>query len=323
MVAATAAAGTLDQVRARGYVQCGVSQGLPGFSNPDDKGDWKGLDVDICRAVAVAVFGDPARTRFTPTSSKERFTALQSGEIDLLARNTTWTFSRDVMLGLTFARISYFDGQGFMVRKDLGVNSVLELSGATLCTTTGTTTELNVADYFRSHGLEYQIVSYEKVDEVTAAYDAGRCDSYTDDMSVMYSQRIKLRNPDEHRTLPEVISKEPLGPLVRHGDDQWADIVRWVLNAMILGEELGVTSKNATAMRGSGNPEVRRLLGTEGNLGPQLGLSAAWAYDILRLVGNYGESFGRNLGSGSSLKLPRGLNAGWREGGLLYAPPIR
>ena len=324
MAAVTAAsAGTLDDVKAKGFVQCGVSQGLPGFSNPDDKGNWTGIDVDLCRAVAAAVFGDASKVKFTPLSAKERFTALQSGEIDLLSRNTTWTATRDTALGLNFAGVNYYDGQGFMVRKKLGVTSAMQLNGAAVCTNTGTTTELNVADFFRSHKMQYEVVAFEKADEVVKAYDEGRCDVYTTDRSGLAAQRLKLKNPDEHIVLPEIISKEPLGPVVRQGDDQWFDLVKWTLFAMLNAEELGVTSKNVDEMKKSSNPAIKRLLGVEGNFGENLGVSNAWAYNIIKQVGNYGESYDRNVGPKTPLGLARGLNALWNKGGIQYAPPIR
>ena len=319
---APALADTLDDVRAKGFVQCGVSQGLPGFSMFNDAGAWSGLDVDLCRAVAAAVFGDAEKFKVTPLSAKERFTALKSGEIDVLTRNTTWTMSRDVSHG-EFAGVNYYDGQGMLVPKALGVKSALELGGASVCTNTGTTTELNIADYFRSNGMEYELVAFEKSDEVNQAYQAGRCDVYTTDQSGLYAERLKWAKPDEHVVLPEVISKEPLGPMTRHGDNKWNDIVRWTLNAMINAEELGVTSGNAGQMKSANNPAVLRLLGAEGSFGESLGLSNDWAYDIVTQVGNYGESFERHVGPNTPLKISRGLNALWSEGGLLYAPPIR
>mgnify|MGYP005838322071 CR=1 FL=1 len=314
---------TLDLILEKGYVQCGVSQGLPGFSNPDDAGNWLGIDVDVCRAVAAAIFGDASRAKYTPLSAKERFTALQSGEIDVLTRNTTWSLTRDTALGLDFVGINYYDGQGFMVRKDLGIKSVMELDGAVICANTGTTTELNVADFFRTNGLAYSIVAFEKSDEVVAAYDSGRCDAFTTDASGLYSERLKLVNMDEHMVLPEIISKEPLGPAVRQGDDQWADIVRWSLLAMVEAEELGVTSENAGEMRNSTNPGIRRLLGVEGAFGQNLGIPDDWAYQIVSQVGNYGQSFERNVGVNTPLGIPRGLNALWKDGGLQYSPPVR
>ncbi|MCV6548015.1 MAG: amino acid ABC transporter substrate-binding protein [Cohaesibacter sp.] len=323
-VAATASqADTLDDVKGKGDVTCGVSQGLPGFSNPDAQGNWTGLDVDFCKAVAAAVFGDADKAKFAPLSAKERFTALQSGEIDVLPRNTTWTMSRDTKLGLNFAGVNYYDGQGFMVRKSLGVSSALELDGASVCTNTGTTTELNVTDYYRSNNMELELVQFEKADEVVQAYDGGRCDVYTTDASGLYAQRLKLTNADDHIVLPEIISKEPLGPVVRQGDDKWFNINKWVLFAMVNAEELGVTQANVDEMKNSKNPSVRRLLGTEGAFGEALGLSNDWAYQVIKAVGNYGESFDRNVGPKTPLGIARGVNDLWSKGGLMYAPPIR
>jgi general L-amino acid transport system substrate-binding protein len=316
-------ADTLDDVKAKGFVQCGVSQGLPGFSNPDANGNWSGLDVDFCRGVAAAIFGDATKVKFTPLSAKERFTALQSGEIDVLSRNTTWTMSRDTQLGLQFSVVDYYDGQGFMVRKSMNINSALQLSGASICTNTGTTTELNVADYFRANKMEYELVAFEKSDEVVAAYDAGRCDVYTTDQSGLYAQRLKLTNPDEHMVLPEIISKEPLGPAVRQGDDRWANIIKWTHFAMLTAEELGVSSANVEEMKGTDKPAIKRLLGTEGDFGTAIGLGNDWAYNIIKEVGNYGEVFNRNVGPDTPLAISRGLNALWTKGGLQYAPPIR
>ncbi len=321
--AAASAGRTLDAVRAKGFVQCGVSQGLPGFSNPDDRGNWTGIDAEFCRAVAAAIFGDAGKVKFTALSSKERFTALQSGEIDVLSRNTTFSMSRDTNLGLDFVGVNYYDGQGMMVRKNSGVASATELDGATVCTNSGTTTELNISDYFRTNQLDFDLVAFEKSDEVVAAYDAGRCDVYTTDQSGLYADRLKLQKPDEHMILPEIISKEPLGPSVRQGDAQWADIVRWTHNAMLTAEELGVTKSNVEEMLGSPNPEIRRLLGLEGAFGEGLGVSNEWAYFIVKHVGNYGEVFERTVGLGSPLQIERGLNALWTDGGLQYAPPIR
>ncbi|MEM6464043.1 MAG: amino acid ABC transporter substrate-binding protein [Pseudomonadota bacterium] len=323
LTAGTASATTLDDVKGKDSVQCGVSQGLPGFSNPDQDGNWTGLDVDFCRAVAAAVFGDPSKVKFTPLSAKERFTALQSGDVDLLSRNTTWTMSRDTSLGLNFSVVNYYDGQGFMVRKDLGVTSALQLSGASICTNTGTTTELNVADYFRANNMEYELVAFEKADEVVAAYDAGRCDVYTTDQSGLYAQRLKLTDPAEHVVLPEIISKEPLGPVVRQGDDEWLNVVKWTHFAMLNAEELGVTAANVDEMKDSNNPAIKRLLGTEGEFGSAIGLSNDWAYNIIKNVGNYGESFDRNVGPDTPLAISRGVNAQWSQGGLQYGPPIR
>ncbi len=320
---AAASAATLDDVKAKGFIQCGVSQGLPGFSNPDSAGNWSGLDVDLCRAMAAAVFGDANAVKFTPLSAKERFTALQSGEVDILSRNTTWTATRDTSLGLNFAGVNYYDGQGFMVRKDLGVASALELSGASVCTNTGTTTELNVADYFRANNMEYEVVAFEKADEVIGAYDSGRCDVYTTDASGLYAQRLKLTNPTEHMVLPEIISKEPLGPVVRQGDDQWLNITKWTLNAMINAEELGVTSANVGDMMGSSNPAIKRLLGEEGSYCEYISLPKDCFANIIKQVGNYEESFNRNVGPDTPLGIARGVNALWSKGGILYAPPVR
>ncbi len=327
--ASVASAATLDDVKGKGFVQCGVNTGLAGFAAPNDKGEWSGFDVDICKAVAAAIFGEATAdtVKYTPTTAKERFTALQSGEIDLLSRNTTWTLSRDTALGFNFAGVNYYDGQGFMINsKNLpGINSALQLSGAAVCVQAGTTTELNLADYFRANNMQYNPVVFEKLEEVNAAYDGGRCDVYTTDQSGLYSIRLTLSAPDDHVVLPEIISKEPLGPAVRHGDDQWFDIVKWTLNAMIIAEELGITQANVDEMKESTNPEVRRVLGTEADskLAADLGLSNEWVVNIVKAVGNYGESFERNIGTGSPLKIARGLNALWTKGGLQYAPPIR
>jgi len=322
-VAGTVTAQTLKTVRDRGALVCGVSQGLPGFSTPDDRGNWTGLDVDLCRAIAAAIFNDPGKVKYSPLSAKDRFTALQTGEIDVLSRNSTWTMSRDAQLGLNFAAVNYYDGQGFMVRKSLKVNSALELNGASICTQTGTTTELNVADYFRANKMRYEVVAFATADETVKAYDAGRCDVFTSDVSQLYAMRLKLAKPDDQVVLPEVISKEPLGPAVRQGDDQWFDIVKWVFFAMVNAEELGVTSKTVDEAMKSNSPDVRRLVGTEGNFGEQIGLSKDWAARIIKHVGNYGESFERNVGSGSRLNIDRGLNRLWSKGGIQYAPPIR
>ncbi len=323
LVGAVQAGSTMNSVKAKGFVQCGVSQGLPGFSNFDDRGNWSGIDVDVCEAVAAAVFGDAKKVKYTPLSAKERFTALQSGEVDLLSRNTTWTLTRDTALGLNFTGVNYYDGQGFMVPKNLGVKSARELSGAAVCTNTGTTTELNVADYFRANKMDYKVVAFEKADEVVAAYDAGRCDVYTTDQSGLYAQRIKLKNPDAHVVLPEIISKEPLGPVVGHGDDEWFDVVKWSLFCMVNAEEMGVNSGNVKSSMNSGDPGIKRLLGTEGDGGKNLGLPANWCANIITQVGNYGESFDRNLGPSTTLKIARGVNALWSQGGIQYAPPIR
>lgn len=314
----------LDKVTGKGHIQCGVSQGVPGFSNPDTAGNWTGIDVDVCRAVAAALFGDANAVKYTPLSSKERFTALQSGEIDMLSRNTTWTLVRDTALGLNFTGVTYYDGQGFMVRKALGVKSALELDGASVCTNLGTTTELNLSDYFRANNMKFKGVFFEKADEVVAAYDAGRCDVYTTDQSALAAQRTKLKNPGEHQVLPEIISKEPLGPVVGHGDDQWFDIVKWSLNVMIEAEELGITSANVDDLKASSkNPAIRRMLGVEGDTGKNLSLGKNWSYNIIKQVGNYGEVFDKHLGPETAVNLPRGLNRLWTKGGILYAPPVR
>ena len=319
-----ASAATLDDVKAKGHVQCGVSQGLPGFSNPDKDGNWIGLDADVCRAVAAAVFGDANKVKYSPLSAKERFTALQSGEIDMLSRNTTWTLTRDTALGLDFVGVNFYDGQGFMVRKDMGVKSATQLGGASVCTAIGTTTELNMADFFRANKLKYEPVTFEKMDEVIAAYDSGRCDVFTTDRSALAAQRVKLKNPAAHVILPETISKEPLGPVVRHGDNKWADVVRWSLIAMIEAEEVGVTSKNVDDMRKTAaNPVVKRLLGTEGDMGKNLGLSNDWSYHIIKQVGNYSESYERHVGPDTAIGLARGANELWSNGGLMYPMPVR
>ena len=314
---------TLKKVIERGALVCGVTQGLPGFSSPDDKGNWTGFDVDFCRAMAAAIFNDPAKVKFTPLSAKDRFTALKSGEIDVLARVTSWTLSRDTALGFNFAAVTYYDGQGFLIRKSLKVNSALELNGASICTQTGTTSELNLSDFFRTHKIKYELVAFATADEVVKAYDTGRCDVFSTDLSQLYAERLKLTNPNDHTILPEIISKEPLAPVVRHGDDQWLDIARWTHFAMVNAEELGVSSKNIADALKSDRPEVMRLVGTEGGFGEQLGLSKAWAERIIRLVGNYAEVFERNLGIGSRLAIARGVNNLWNKGGIQYAPPIR
>ena len=321
--AGAASAGTLDQVKAKGTLTCGSNTGLVGFGLPDAAGAWTGLDVDLCRAIAAAIFGDDKKVKYIPLSSKDRFTALQSGEVDVLSRNGTWTQSREAALGLLWAGVNYYDGQGFMVRKKLNVSSALELNGASVCVQQGTTTELNLADFFRSNNLKYEGVVFASSEETLKAYDSGRCDAFTTDASGLYAERVKLGNPDEHVVLPEIISKEPLGPAVRQGDDQWFNLVRWTHYAMLTAEELGVTSKNIDEKMKSTNPDVKRLLGVEGDFGKSMGVSNDWAVKIIKLVGNYGESFDRNVGDGSRLKIKRGLNASWTKGGLQYAPPIR
>jgi general L-amino acid transport system substrate-binding protein len=321
--AQAASAQTLKTVKDRGQLSCGVSQGLPGFSTPDDKGNWTGLDVDICRAIAAAIFNDATKIKFVPLSAKDRFTALQSGEIDVLSRNTTWTLSRDTSLGANFTGVTYYDGQGFLVKKSLKVNSALELNSASVCVQTGTTTEQNLADYFKGNNMKYEVIAFASADETIKAYESGRCDVFTSDVSQLYAERLKLANPADHVVLPEVISKEPLGPMVRHGDDQWFDIVKWTLFAMVGAEELGMNQKNVDEVAKSDKPEIKRAVGTDGNLGEQLGLTKDWLVRIVKAVGNYGESFERNVGSGSKLGIARGLNNLWSKGGIQYAPPIR
>jgi general L-amino acid transport system substrate-binding protein len=324
--ASAASAATLDDVKAKGFVQCGVNTGLAGFASPDAAGNWTGFDVDYCKAVAAAVFGDATKVKYTPTTAQSRFTALQSGEVDMLARNTTWTISRDTALGFNFRTVNYYDGQGFMVTKGLNVKSALELSGAAVCVQSGTTTELNLADYFKANNLEYKPVVFEKLEEVNAAYQAGRCDVYTTDQSGLYSLRLTLTNPDDHVILPEIISKEPLGPAVRQGDDQWFDIVSWTHYALVQAEEFGITQANVDEIKStSTNPDIKRFLGVEADtkIGTDLGLTNDWAYNIIKGVGNYGEVFERNIGASTPLKIERGVNALWTKGGLQYAPPIR
>ncbi|MBK0329672.1 amino acid ABC transporter substrate-binding protein [Rhodobacteraceae bacterium F11138] len=324
LAAGAAAAGTLDDVKARGTLNCGVSTGLAGFSAPDANGEWKGFDVAVCRALAAAVLNDPSAVEFVPTTGKTRFTALASGEIDVLARNTTWTFSRDVDLKFEFIGVNYYDGQGFLVPKELGVSSAKELDGATVCIQTGTTTELNLADFFRSNNISYEPVPVETNAEGQQQYLAGACDSYTTDASGLAATRASFEDPSAHVILPEIISKEPLGPLVRHGDNDWGDVVRWTLNALIAAEEYGVTSTNLSELAsGTDNPEINRLLGVEGGLGEMLGLDNEWAQRAIAAEGNYGEIFAKNIGETTPIGLARGLNAQWTDGGLLYAPPFR
>ena len=319
------AGATLDNVKSKGFVQCGVNvSGLPGFAEVDANNNWTGLDVDLCKAVAAAVFGDATKVKYTPLNAKERFTALQSGEIDVLSRNTTWTSSRDSALGLNFAGVNYYDGQGFMAKKELGVASAKELDGASVCVQAGTTTELNLADYFRANGLQYTPVVFENNDEVNKAYEAGRCDVLTTDQSGLYATRVKLANPDDHVILPEVISKEPLGPAVRQGDDEWFDIVKWTLYAMIQAEEFGISSANVQQVKAeTQNPDIQRFLGVIEEKGKELGLPNDFAVQIVTQVGNYGDSFDRNVGPNTPLKIERGLNALWKDGGLMYNPPFR
>jgi general L-amino acid transport system substrate-binding protein len=318
-----AAAATLDTVKQRGVLNCGSNGQLPGFGLPDSQGNWTGLDVDYCRAIAAAIFNDASKVKFVTLTARDRFTALQTGDVDVLVRNTTWTSSRDTQLGLNATGINYYDGQGFMVRKSLKVNSALELNDAAICVQQGTTTELNLADYFRANRMRLKSVIFATLDETLKAYETSRCDAFTTDASQLYSTRLKLTKPEDHVVLPEIISKEPLGPFVRHGDDQWFDIVKWIHFAMLNAEELNVNQKNIDEQMKSENPEIKRLLGTEGNFGEQLGLTKDWVYRIVKLVGNYGETFERNVGQGSPLKIARGLNALWNKGGVQYAPPIR
>ena len=321
---AALAKGTLDIVKERGRLVCGTSTGIAGFSMADDKGTWTGLDVDVCRALAAAIFDDPQKADFVPLSSKDRLVALQTGEIDVLPRTTTWTLGRDSGIGLDFTAVNYYDGQGFQVRRDLGVESIRELNGASICTVQGTTNELNLADYFRVNNMDYQLVTFQSIDDTVKAYESKRCDALTTDMSQLVSYRLKMAEPDAHMLLPGVISKEPLGPYVRQGDDEWFDIVRWTVFAMVNAEELGVTKANVDDLAAtSDNPEIRRLLGLDGEFGKNLGLTNDWVARIVRHVGNYGESFDRNLGTGSPMQLPRGVNALWSQGGIQFAPPIR
>lgn len=307
----------MDKVMERGSINCGVSQGLPGFSNPDDAGTWTGLDVEFCRAMAAGLFGDANAVNFVPLSAKARFSALTSGEVDVLPRNTTWTLSRDAGLGINFVGVNFYDGQGMMVRKDLGVSSATELDGASVCTNTGTTTELNITDYFRQNNMDFELIAFEVADEVVAAYDAGRCDVYTTDRSGLAAQRTKLTDPDAHVVLPETISKEPLGPVVAEGDAVFEDIARWTLNIVINAEEMGVSSSNVAEMASSDNPSVQRLLD---GVSESLGVEAGFGGRVIAAVGNYGEMYERNI---TPIGLSRGVNALWNQGGILYAPPVR
>ncbi|MEL6235178.1 MAG: amino acid ABC transporter substrate-binding protein [Pseudomonadota bacterium] len=324
-IASAASAQTVDEIKARGTLNCGVSTGIAGFAFTDAAGEWDGFDVSVCRAVAAAVLGDPKAVKFVPTTGKTRFTSLASGEVDMLARNTTWTFSRDTDLKFEFVGVNYYDGQGFMVRKDLGVTSASELDGATVCIQTGTTTELNLADFFRVNGMSYEPVPIETNAEAQQKYLANACDVYTTDASGLAATRATFEDADAHMLLPEIISKEPLGPLVRHGDNEWGDVVRWTLNALIVAEELGITSANVMEMAKAptSSPEINRLLGTEGEYGAMIGLDQDWAVRVIAATGNYGEIFERFIGEKTPIGLARGLNAQWTEGGLLYAPPFR
>ncbi|HSV00490.1 MAG TPA: amino acid ABC transporter substrate-binding protein [Roseiarcus sp.] len=320
--ALSASAGTLDQIKARGQLICGVNPGLAGFGLPDSQGVYKGLDIDECKALAAAIFNDPNKVKYLPINAKDRPTILASGEIDVLIRNTTWTLSRETG-GMFFTGINFYDGQGFMVKKKLGVDSALKLDGASVCVQQGTTTELNLADYFRANNMKLEAVVFATDDEATKAYDSGRCDAYTTDASGLYAERLKMSNPDDNIVLPEIISKEPLGPSVRKDDVQWFEIVQWAHYALLTAEELGVTQANVDEKLKSDNPGIRRLLGVEGDFGKGLGLTNDWAYRIVKAVGNYGEIFNRNVGQDSPIKIARGLNALWNKGGLQYAPPIR
>ena len=313
----------LEAVKKRGHIKCGVSEGLSGFSRPDSKGRWVGIDVDVCRSFAAALFGDLNKIQMTGLSALQRFTALQSGEVDVLSRNTTYTLTRDTSLGLNFAPITYYDGQGIMVKKTSGIKSAKELGGASICVQQGTTTERSLADFFRSHSLKFKPIVMESNDEVFNTFAAGRCDAVTSDMSSLASDRSRVKSPDSLIILPEVLSKEPLGPAVRHGDDEWFDVVTWSVYAMIAAEEMGITSKNVDAMKKSKNPDVRRFLGVTPGNGKALGLAENWAYNIVKQVGNYGEVFERNVGKSTPLKLERGNNALWTKGGLMYAPPLK
>ncbi len=323
-ISVQANAATLDDIKSAGELKCGISTGVPGFAFTNDAGDWQGFDPAVCQAVAAAVLGDTSKVKYTTTTGKTRFTALSSGEVDMLARNTTWTFSRDTDLKLDFVGVNYYDGQGFMAPADLGVSSAKELDGASVCIQTGTTTELNLADFFRVNGISYEAVPIETNDEARTNYEAGRCDVYTTDASGLAATRSSFDDPSAHVLMPEIISKEPLGPLVRHGDSEWADVVRWTLNALIAAEELGLTSDNVDQMAtGTDNPEINRLLGSEGDLGAMIGLDKAWAWRAIKAVGNYGEIFDRYIGADTPIGLERGINAQWTDGGLLYSPPFR
>lgn len=323
VLSSTVRAQTLTSVKERGTLSCGVSQGLLGFSGQDDKNNWAGFDVDFCRAIAAAIFGDPGKVTFTPLDAASRFAALKSGAIDVLSRNSTWAMSRETGLGLMFAGVDYYDGQGFLLRREAGIDTALELGGKTVCTQTGTTTELNLADYFRANDMPLNVLALATVEETRSAYDQRKCDVLTSDVSQLYAERLKLAAPDSHIILPEVISKEPLGPVVRQGDDQWFNLVKWTLYALINAEELGVKSATIDEALNSSSPDVRRLVGNEGEFGQQLGLEKDWAARAVRAVGNYGEIFERNIGAQSRLSIPRGLNALWTRGGIQYAPPVR
>ncbi|MFC5737994.1 L-glutamine-binding protein /L-glutamate-binding protein /L-aspartate-binding protein /L-asparagine-binding protein [Rhodobacter sp. 140A] len=324
LTAGIASATTLEDVKARGVLNCGVNTGLVGFAAPDANGNWSGFDVAICKAVAAAVLGDPTKVKYVPTTGQTRFTALTSGEVDLLSRNSTWTFSRDTDLKMDFAGVNYYDGQGFMVRKDSGITSAKELDGASVCIQTGTTTEMNLADYFKANNMTYQPIAVDSNAEGEQQYLAGACDAYTTDASGLAATRAAYADPENHVILPEIISKEPLGPAVRHGDNQWGDIVRWTLFALIAAEEYGITSANIDELaKGTENPEINRILGVDGDLGPMTGLEKDWAVKAIKAGGNYGEIFAATIGESTPIGLARGLNAQWTQGGLMYAPPFR
>ena len=323
LLASVSTADTLDSVKKKGVLNCGVSTGIAGFSATDSSGQWKGLDVDMCKAVASAVFGDPSKVKYVALTAKERFTALQSGEIDLLSRSTTWTNTRDTSLGLNFAGVNYYDGQGFLINKDIGVNSAKELDGATVCIQAGTTTELNLTDYFKANKMTYKPITYDTSGQTIEGFKSGRCDVVTSDASQLYGLVLKVKDPNSVKVLPEIISKEPLGPVVRQGDDKWFNIVKWSHIAMLNAEEFGITQANVDSMLKSKNPGIKRILGESGKAGENLGLDAKWAYNIIKNVGNYGESFERNVGANSPLKIDRGLNKLWTDGGLQYGAPIR
>ncbi len=323
LLSTAASAQTLEAVKARGTLVCGVNPGLIGFATRDEQGNWRGFDVDLCRAIAAAIFNDPGKVQFMPLGTTDRMAALQGGKIDVLSRNTTWTFSREASLKLNFAAVTFYDGQGFLVRRSMNKTSALELDGATVCVQKGTTTELNLADYFSLNNMKYQPVSLADSNELLAVYDQGKCTVLTSDSSQLFAERLRLRAPDDHVILPDIISKEPLGPVVRFGDDQWFNIVKWTHFAMVNAEELGVTSQTLDEALKSNKPDVKRLVGTDENYGEQIGLTREWAVRIIRHVGNYGEVFERNVGTGSKLAIPRGINSLWTNGGIQYAPPIR
>lgn len=314
---------TLDTIKSRGQLVCGVNEGLPGFSAADSTGKWNGMDADYCQALAAAILGDASKIKYVPLNAQQRFTALQSGEIDILSRNTTWTLTRDASLGASFVGVMYYDGQGFMVKKSLNVSSAKELKGATVCVQSGTTTEKNLTDFSRANKLDIKPLVFEKNEAATAAYHSGRCDAYTTDASGLAAERSIAKTPDEHMILPEIISKEPLGPLVRRGDDEFFTIAKWVLNALLEGDEYGITQANVDTKKSSDDPNIQRILGTTDDMGSLLGLDKEWAYRAIKAVGNYGEIFERNVGKNSPLKLDRGLNKPWNQGGIMYAPPIR